>query len=147
MMPKIQKADPLLRKKVFIAIGICAIIGVILLQIEKSLTFAVAEWIVANQNQTGLRVKIVFLAITTLFVIPLLAFSVYFRNLGKKIIYYRQFPPPKVKVVKDTPVLRGKAACKRGRLLKLFSIFLVGLVFVLISIFWKLSVIFSEMAK
>jgi hypothetical protein len=46
-----------------------------------------------------------------------LAISAYLIRLGRRIRTSRQFPPPGMRVVRDTEILRGRAAVWRGNVL------------------------------
>ena len=58
-----------------------------------------------------------FIAALVLFVaaLPLLGVAIYLFRTGTAILRCRRFPPPGMDVVRDTPILTGRAAILRGR--------------------------------
>jgi hypothetical protein len=72
----------------------------------------------------ALNVTKTTLAIVFLSIIPI---ALYLFTLGRKVIGSGRFPPPGVKVVRDTTLLEGGKARFRGRVLVVLSICLIFL--------------------
>ena len=66
--------------------------------------------------------------IKTLFLImflPLLFPALYFLCLSRRIFKSKCFPPPGMKVIRDTPLLRGKQAIYRGYISFIFALLII----------------------
>ena len=89
------------------------------------------------------RVKLVFLLSAVVLSAPLLAFAVYLWSLGANVLRARQFPPPGYRVMRDTPVIGGRAAVSRGRAFKLLALCL-GIASVLLwLLLWRFAWVLS----
>lgn len=53
------------------------------------------------------------------------AFGAYLFAFGRKIVKFERFPPPGAAVIKDTEVLEGSRARKRGMLIQVVSALLI----------------------
>ena len=123
MSGEIRKADPNYRRKVKLA----AVMGLVLLAalyaVGREVLPSVERWIVA-------------VPAAVLAVLPLLFFAAYFMRLAGRVFESGCFPPPGVRVLRDTEVLRGEAAARRGRLLRLFAVLLITAGVVLVAAMW-----------
>jgi hypothetical protein len=70
--------------------------------------------------------------------VPLLALALYFWRWGGAIVRAGRFPPPGAEVVRDTPVRRGAAARRQGRLAQGFAAVVAVAAFVLALLGWRL---------
>ena len=93
----------------------------------------------------ALRIIQIVIAIIFLSTLP---FSACLYWLGRRAVVYRQMPPPGTKVIKNTRVLEGDKAVKRGRLIMGISVLLVivGLIGGL-SLPYKFGKVFGEKAR
>jgi len=80
------------------------------------------DWVLAEQEQSAQRLRLVFLSAVALLLAPLLGFGAYLWSLGRRVIRASTFPPPGLRVIRDTPVISGEAAVLRGRQLKLLAL-------------------------
>ena len=60
-----------------------------------------------------------------LFVSPILAVGIYLLLFGSRTVHAQRFPPPGYSVVRDTVVVEGPQALRRGRVIQLLSLFLL----------------------
>jgi len=65
---------------------------------------------------------LVFLVLPALLLAPLLALAVYLWALGGRVVRAREFPPPGLRVIRDTPIVTGERAVSRGRLFKVLAL-------------------------
>jgi hypothetical protein len=80
------------------------------------------DWVLADPAAAAEWAKLVFLLLAVLLLAPLLAFAAYTWSLGERVLRAREFPPPGLRVIRDTPVITGEKAVSRGRLLKVLAL-------------------------
>ena len=136
MSGEIRKADPNYRRKVKLA----AVMGLVLLAalyaVGREVLPSVERWIVAVPGQEAERARLVLVPAAVLAALPLLFFAAYFMRLAGRVFESGCFPPPGVRVLRDVEVLKGKAAARRGRLLRLFAVLLITAGVVLVAAVW-----------
>ena len=100
----------------------------------------IIRWILKDQSKMLWRAKTLFALSAAFISIPLMGFAVYFWKLGGVITLYERFPPPNTSVIKDTRIIRGDAARKRGKAVRLLSVLLIIIAIELLLSFWRLAV-------
>jgi hypothetical protein len=88
---------------------------------------------------TAQRLQFLFLLLSVVLTFPLIAFAIYVWTLAKKIIRAREFPPPGLRVLRDTPIITGEKAFARGRLLQVFAVICAITSVLLNFLFWRLA--------
>ena len=135
----IQRADPRARRLALILVGFATLAGLALVVVFESQLSALQRWITEDPEQMDDRLVLAVWGLALASVVPTLFLSAYLWRLGARVVHSGVFPPPGMRVVRDTPVLLGRAAVKRGRLLKALGLLAgaagVGLVIVL----WRLA--------
>ena len=121
-MAEIRKADPTARRQVALLLIVGTCIGALLIVAFERYRVPLSDWLLAAPGALAQRLKLVFLALGALVVLPLLAFAAYVWSLGGRAIRAREFPPPGLKVIRDTRVITGENAVSRGRLLKVLAL-------------------------
>jgi hypothetical protein len=106
-MAEIQKADPNVRRAGLGIVGAGAILGVLLMSIAASFRPDFEAWV--RQDFT-VRVRMVMMALTLLTAGPALGMAGYLWHLGNRIIRAERYPPPGLRVVRDTLVVSARAA-------------------------------------
>lgn len=76
---------------------------------------ALTAWI---GEDADVRLRIVIVTMTAVTAGPLLAFAVFMWRLGRRVIGAGRYPPPSLRVVRDTPIVTGQDAVRRGKLLQ-----------------------------
>src|SRR6266567_2762528 len=104
----IQKADQETRKKAFILLGVITVIGAIVIQFGLPRLTGYMHSLPLNEAIQ------LFIIVTTLPFISIIPIAIYCYRIGRKVIASNQFPPPGSKVIRDTKVLTGLAARRRG---------------------------------
>lgn len=134
-MPAIQKADPRVRRRAIVAALVVALLGsVFFLALDiyrpeyEAWVLARADWITAHP---GVITLIVFAGS-----LPIIVFALYMWRVGAETVRYERFPPPKQSVVRDTLVLSGDAAARRGRVMQATAVLLIGLCCLSALVFW-----------
>jgi len=134
-VPTIQKADPQARRRAIVALLAAAFLGGVLLLVfdtyrpeYEAWVRNRADWIIAHPGMTAL---IVFAGS-----LPMIVFALYLWRIGADTVRCERFPPPKLSVVRDTLVLSGDAAVRRGRLVQATALLMIGLCCVSGLVFW-----------
>ena len=134
-LEQIQKADPRARSKAAIVIAGGALLGATLILLGNKYRPAFEGWISQDAYP---RLRIAFAAVLAAFAGPMLAFAAYFWRAGSRVVRAGRFPVPGAAVVRDTVVLRGAAARRRGRMLQICAVALVLTAAVLCALLWRL---------
>jgi len=121
-MPDIRKTDPNARRKVvlILVVGTCA--GALLIAAFERYRIPLSDWVLADPGASAQRARSVLILLAVLLLAPLLAFAAYLWSLGERVVRAREFPPPGLRVIRDTPVITGESAVSRGRLLKVLAL-------------------------
>jgi len=77
---------------------------------------------------------------------PLLALAVYLWALGGRVVRAREFPPPGLRVIRDTPIVTGERAVSRGRLLKVLALGCGIALAALAVLLWRFGLLLSSHA-
>ena len=117
----VQSADPRTRRIAVIVVAIGALAGALLIAAMQSQLGALQK--VAAEHPAAIEENfgIITWALIAAVVVPVWAFNIYLWRLGSRIVATGLFPPPGMKVLRDTPVLRDSAARKCGRLLQIVA--------------------------
>lgn len=115
----IQKADPATRKRALYLIGAMTVVGAA--AIHWGLP-ALQKHLFSLPPKQSLKMMCSIIFITF---IPVSLMGFYFCLLGHKTLHTNQFPPRGTKVIKDTALLTGSAAVRRGKILILGGILLI----------------------
>ncbi|MFH0344643.1 MAG: hypothetical protein ACHBNF_21530 [Chromatiales bacterium] len=120
-MTDIRRADPAARRQAVVFVVVGTFVGALLIVAFERYRIPLRDWVLA-EGASAQRVKLVFLLLAALLLAPLLAFAAYLWSLGGRVLRAREFPPPGVRVFRNTPVLTGEAAISRGRQLKVVAL-------------------------
>ena len=121
----LQGADSATRRRVVKLLALAAFSGSLVSIGVAHYREAVHEWALSDAADPGGRVQVLFVLASAMLSLPLLAFAVYLWRLGARVQFAKRFPPPGYRVIRDTPVLVGKAAVTRARSLKLLALCLM----------------------
>ena len=130
-MAEIHKADPGVQRTGLVIVGAAAILGVLLMSIAASLRPDFEAWV---RQDLKVRLLLVLIELTLLTAVPALVMAGYLWHLGLRIIRAQRYPPPGLRVVRDTLVVSGQAAGRRGRLVQAFGA-VIGLASLLLAFF------------
>lgn len=145
-MTEIRRADPAVRRQLVLVLAVGACAGALLFVVFERYRIPLRDWILAEPGASARRAKLVFLLLAALLLAPLLAFSAYLWSFGGRVLRAREFPPPGLRVIRDTPVLTGERAVSRGRLLKVLALGF-GLASVALGLLlWRLASLLSGRA-
>jgi hypothetical protein len=136
---EIRRADAGARRKaLLVLVGI--VVGALAI-----LAFApFGEWLASQPGEMAHRIKLVFFLAGIILSAPLVAFAAYFWTLGATVLRTREFPPPGQPVIIDTPVVRDRAAVRRGRALQVLALCMAAACLLLLMLLWELGSAFHE---
>ncbi|MDH3287206.1 MAG: hypothetical protein OEP48_05725 [Betaproteobacteria bacterium] len=136
----IQKADPRARRRAAVVLIAGVVVGALLLLVFERYEDALRDWIASMPELGPARIRLAAVAMIILLIAPLLGLAVYFWRFGGAVIGAQRFPPPGCAVVRDTPVLAGQKALRRGRAFRMISVFLLVAAAMLSIALWRLAV-------
>jgi hypothetical protein len=140
-MTEVRRADPTARRAAALVLVVGTCIGALLLAALTRYRIPLSDWVLADRAQ---RIELVFVILTALGSLPLLGLAVYLWSLGGKVVRAREFPPPGLRVVRDTAIVTGERAVLRGRLLKLLAIVCGTASVVLAGLLWRLELLLNR---
>lgn len=135
----IQKADPQARRRAMLAVIIAiptAMVARYFLQTHQS---SLIDWIRRDPKTTVARVRLVFAFIAVSLSGPVLIFSGYLWQFGRRTKETLRFPPAGTAVLHDTPILSGGRARRRGQALQLIAGFLTLAAMAMAFFLWRLA--------
>lgn len=138
-MEEMQRADPKFRVRTLVAVLASAIAGgavILLLRQERETLIA---WLTAYPSEAS-TVMLLLLGLGGC--LPLLFAAIWTWRCGGRVLRENRFPPEGFKVIRDTPVLRGVAAHRRGKALQWISALFLLAAGLLLSLLVELSRLF-----
>jgi hypothetical protein len=105
---------------------------------------ALSAWVAADPASMQQRARLILALLGVLAAAPLVAFAIYLWSFGAKIIRAQEFPPPGLRVVRDTPVVAGARAVLRGKILKAVAIGCGCIAVVVGCVLWQLGAALSR---
>lgn len=143
-MSTIHKADPAARRNVGLLIVAGVLLGAALITGFDRYGGTILDWILADPEQVGHRLRQFFLLMALVGSAPLLLFTLWLWSLGSRVMHARRFPLPDQRVLRDTPVLEGEEAVSRGRGLKVLAVSMALAGVVLWFLLWRVAVTLAE---
>lgn len=121
-MTNLRKADPAARRKVALLLSVGACVGAVLIVAFERYRIPLSDWVLAGPGASAQRARLALLLLAALLLAPLLALAAYLWSLGARVVRAQEFPPPGLRVIRDTAVITGARAVSRGRLLKVLAL-------------------------
>ncbi len=143
-MHEVRKADPAARRQVVLTVVLGVFVGALLIVGFEWYGNSLRDWVGSQPSELPPRLRLLLLLIAILVSVPLVAFGVHLRSLGAKVLRAQQWPPPGHRVLRDTPVVGGRAAMVRGRAFKLMALGLGVASALLWLLLWRLAQLLSE---
>jgi uncharacterized protein involved in exopolysaccharide biosynthesis len=121
----IVRADKKLRIRYIIILAVIILIFIVIF--KYFLNYKHSMEILAENNPQLALGKIVALLKVIIYINPIffLAVTIYFLGMGIKTYRTEQFPPPNIRVIRNTQLLTGAKAKQRAIILFIFSILLI----------------------
>jgi hypothetical protein len=140
-MTQIRKADPAARRAAIWTGVAGAIAAALLLAGLQQYRPALIEWLAADRAETAVRLQLLFGLLALLLAAPLLGFAAWLWSLGGRAIRTREFPPPGVRVIRETTVACGDAAVSRGRALRAAAVLVVVAAIAACALLWHVGTV------
>ncbi|MEC4675004.1 MAG: hypothetical protein VST68_12520 [Nitrospirota bacterium] len=134
-MSQIQPADPIARKKAILILGVATVVGGSVLFAIDSYHPSLEQWIINEPGSVLEKLTWVLIGLVVL-CLPFLFAAGHFWRMGQFVIDAQRFPPPGIPVIRDTPVLTGKEALRRGRLCQVEAKVFGGCAVVMPVVLW-----------
>lgn len=135
-MSEVRRADPSLVRQMFLLLVAGAVVGGAGITLFERYRDALLAWVAADPQP---RARLVLGAVAAAAVGPLLACATYAWRVGVRTVHAEEFPPPGIRVVRDTPVVTGQPAMVRGRLLRVFALACIGGAVAMVFLLWRLD--------
>lgn len=123
-MGTVQPADPKARRKAVWVISIASVLGLSAIWAFEYFQSDLQSWLEKNIDFLLENTIVVFLVSLAL-ISPVLAAGTYLLLLGNRTVREQRFPPLGDAVSRDTLVLEGRPALRRGRVIQLLSVLLL----------------------
>jgi len=138
-MADIEPADPAARRQalMLLIVGVCG--GAVALLLFRHYLPTLQQWLAGGPHDFSRRVRLIVFLMIALTSGPLLAFAAYLWWFGARVVRGAQFPPPGSRVIRETPVLRGRSAVARGRGFEVLAVVLSVAAVVLAYFLWWLG--------
>jgi hypothetical protein len=137
-MTGMRKADPKARRQALLFVLAGGIVGGVFIIGVDNLLDPLREALLSEPNELKRRLRIGFILMAAVSTLPLGGFAMYLWRLGAKVYLAGEYPPPDCRLIRDTPVVRGKAAILRARALKTAALALLAATGLLCLLFWRL---------
>lgn len=134
-MTDIHEADPIARRRGLWIIAGGAVTGAVLLTVAGELRPEFAAWVTQDVST---RLRIVSAVVTLMIVGPVLGLAAYYWHLGRRTVGAARYPPPGLRVVRDTPIVTGETAHRRGRVMQALAAMLAGASLLVAFLVWRL---------
>jgi uncharacterized membrane protein YqjE len=135
----IRKADAAARRQA-LWIGAIGVVVATLLIVNRGVF---TEWLTADHRDFPRRLTLSLAVLAVLYVIPLLVCAIYIWTLGARAVRTREFPPRRMRVIRNTRVVVGRTAVARGRFAQALALALIGGAVILSYVLWRLVSVFA----
>lgn len=123
---KVVKADATRRWLVLGCLALAAMISVVVFVWMQSYLQSQLQSFSADPEGTSANISFVTRILLVALAVGLIGFALYFGWLGLRVLRAGQFPPPGMKVIRDTPIRHGSAAKLTGVAALIYCAFLLA---------------------
>lgn len=138
-MSELRPADPVARRRALIAFGLVTALALLLALALPALQARLEHWVFAGAVPPAQRLQTLLRVIGVVTGLLLLAPAAYAYLVAARIDAAEAFPPPGMKLVRETRVVRGGAARTRARVLRALAIALAVFGCVAAVVLWRLA--------
>lgn len=143
-MVEIQRADPITRRRAVSLVVLGVLIGATIVFAFERYRPVIERCLRSDPDQLTQRLATVTTLSVLVTAVPLFAFAVHLWIRGKRVRRDQRFPLQSERLVRDTPVIRGKAAARRGVVLQCLAIALAVLATGLAVVLWRLAILIGN---
>jgi hypothetical protein len=119
----VQQADQAARRTAVVLLLFAAAAGLMLIFGASLAQPTVQAWV---EQDLRPRLTIVVVVMMIFAAGPPLGLALYLWRFGSRVIAASRFPPPDMRVVKDTAIITGESARSRGRVMRIFAAMIAG---------------------
>ena len=138
-MTRIRRADPTARRHGLTIVLAGMLLGALAILAFTHYRAALAGWVASDAGALASRLNLIVAAFATVAIVPSVGFSVYLWSLAVRAIRTREFPPPNVRLTRDTRVVVGRAAVARARALQILAVVMTALPVAMTWLVWRLA--------
>lgn len=124
MTHEIQKADPQAKRNALILMGAAVLLATFVSFLLKRVHEPLLEWIFADELALKDRLNIVLSGLF-LFFLPLVFCGIYVMKQAGRIIRAARYPAPGMKTIRDSVVLTGEEALRKGKLMQFLALVMI----------------------
>lgn len=139
MSHEIHRATPGAGRRIAMRFALVTAGGALLVAIAQAYQPALLEWAASDPARTRSRAQLLIAGVAFVLLAPLAGFTLYMWRLGTRTLNEGRFPPERMTVIRDTPVLRGREARGRGQLLRSFAAILFALLVLMAIVLVRLA--------
>jgi hypothetical protein len=121
-MDEVKKADPSTRRQTILLIVFATSLGALLIAGFEHLLEPLRDWLTSEPAETAHRAKLAFYVTAFILSAPVIAFAIYLWLFGARVLRAQRFPPPGIRVIRDTPVVEGQGATRRGHVIQILAV-------------------------
>ncbi len=140
-MSDIQRADPAARRRALLLVAFGALTGGIVVAVFERYRPLLERWLLSDTGAMTQRSMSITVVLVLAIIAPLFAFAAHLWMRGSAMRRHLRFPLEGERLVRDTPIVRGKAAAVRGRVLQWLACGLVILAIAIAVVLWGLVVL------
>jgi hypothetical protein len=135
-MSETEKADPSIRLFAVVMVAAGTVIGGSLIALFQQFRPDLEGWV---RQDLHARTTLVLTGMAIATSGPLLALAACLWRFGQQIGRARRYPAPGMRAARDTTVVTGEVALRRGRLIQMFGVLLGVMSAVLAFMVWRLA--------
>ncbi len=144
-MSDIQTADPRARRWTIILLLVMCVLLLPLLWWLNANMASLESWI-AHPEESAERATLAIVVLVASGALFLLVVAGYVNKLANAILSAERYPPPDIKVIRDTQIRRGEGARRIGKILKGYVVVVLLFVAALIIVGWKIIQAINEIS-
>ena len=134
----IQKADPRARLTAVVLILVIGVAGTVLISVTNTYLAGLAALAESQPDAALARGALVFKVVGIAGGLGLMLLAAYVAHLAARVRRSERFPPPGVRVVRDTRILEGYRAKRRGDIGLLLAVVVAACGIVLPVLIWRI---------
>jgi hypothetical protein len=128
-----------MRLRAIVLVAAAVPVGLGLIYLVDTYRPLLEDWIAGNSEGAAARIKLAFAVVAFAIAGPLLGFSAYLWRFGRQVVEAARFPPPNFTVVRDTTILSGEVARRRGRRFQLGAGLLAAIAIGITVLIWRIA--------